>query len=80
MILVLLTGFSSTLPFQIVSAPAELSVSWNALLRYLTAIIGQGVRFSLILDELPYLIDQSPELLPFFRDGGIEKARKAMFS
>ena len=44
----------------------ELAVSWNALLRYVSAhsrtrSADEG-RFGLILDEFPYLVEQSPEL------------------
>jgi AAA+ ATPase superfamily predicted ATPase len=47
-------------------APEEISVSWNALLRYAsqqsqTRKKSAG-RFALILDEFPYLVDQTPEL------------------
>jgi AAA+ ATPase superfamily predicted ATPase len=47
-------------------APEEISVSWNALLRYAsqqsqTRKKAAG-RFALILDEFPYLVDQTPEL------------------
>jgi hypothetical protein len=47
-------------------APEEIAVSWNALLRYAsqqshTRKKGAG-RFALILDEFPYLVDQTPEL------------------
>lgn len=44
--------------------PAELAVSWNALLRHVTQAAqrrGAG-RFALILDEFPYLVSQTPEL------------------
>jgi AAA+ ATPase superfamily predicted ATPase len=44
----------------------ELAVSWNALLRYVSARgrerSAQDGRFGLILDEFPYLVEQSPEL------------------
>jgi AAA+ ATPase superfamily predicted ATPase len=44
----------------------ELAVSWNALLRYVSARCRERSaregRFGLILDEFPYLVDQSPEL------------------
>lgn len=44
----------------------EVGVSWNALLRFVS-LKAQGRtqsegRFALILDEFPYLVDQSPEL------------------
>ena len=47
-------------------AAEEIAVSWNALLRYVTAQVqgraeGMG-RFALILDEFPYLVAQTPEL------------------
>jgi AAA+ ATPase superfamily predicted ATPase len=47
-------------------AAEEIAVSWNALLRYASAQAqrrpdGTG-RFSLILDEFPYLVSQTPEL------------------
>jgi AAA+ ATPase superfamily predicted ATPase len=56
-----------TMPSVGVSA-ADLAVSWPALLRYTAQEarqIGQGNnkgRFALILDEFPYLIEQTPEL------------------
>jgi AAA+ ATPase superfamily predicted ATPase len=45
---------------------ADIAVSWNALLRYLSQQVsagssGQG-RFALILDEFPHLVSQTPEL------------------
>jgi len=44
----------------------EIAVSWNALLRYASEQAlrrGEGSgRFALILDEFPYLVDQTPEL------------------
>ncbi|MCX6380431.1 MAG: ATP-binding protein [Armatimonadetes bacterium] len=40
----------------------EIAVSWNALLRHVSAHCQQGERFGLILDEFPYLMEQSPEL------------------
>lgn len=47
-------------------SPEELAVSWNALLRYVSAHCRerseQEGRFGLILDEFPYLVEQSPEL------------------
>lgn len=51
-------------------APEDIAVSWSALLRYATSqtqqakVSGQltSARFALILDEFPYLVDQSPEL------------------
>jgi AAA+ ATPase superfamily predicted ATPase len=44
----------------------EAGVSWNALLRFASGLAlrrkkGSG-RFALILDEFPYLVDQTPEL------------------
>lgn len=40
----------------------ELAVSWNAVLRHVSAHAGAGERFILILDEFPYLVRESPEL------------------
>ncbi len=44
--------------------PEELAVSWNALFRYITQEIRSMKvgRFALILDEFPYLVQQTPEL------------------
>ena len=55
----------TALPAQGVAAD-EIAVSWNALLRYAsqqaqTRGKGSG-RFTLILDEFPYLVAQTPEL------------------
>lgn len=53
------------LPDPGVAGPDEIAVSWNALFRYISQACrsraGAG-RFGLILDEFPYLVDQSPEL------------------
>jgi AAA+ ATPase superfamily predicted ATPase len=47
-------------------ADEEVAVSWNALLRFVSQqALGRkktAGRFALILDEFPYLIDQTPEL------------------
>lgn len=48
-------------------SPAEIAVSWNALLRYVSQAARvqaerTGTRFGLILDEFPYLTEQSPDL------------------
>lgn len=43
----------------------DLAVSWNALLRFVTkqaSATTAGERVSLILDEFPYLVQQTPEL------------------
>jgi AAA+ ATPase superfamily predicted ATPase len=44
----------------------EIAVSWNALLRYVSQQVSgrkaSGGHFALILDEFPYLVEQSPEL------------------
>jgi AAA+ ATPase superfamily predicted ATPase len=44
----------------------EIAVSWNALLHYVSqsaqARDKKSGRFALILDEFPYLVDQTPEL------------------
>ena len=45
----------------------EISVSWNALLRYASQAARvqaarTGERFGVVLDEFPYLVEQSPEL------------------
>lgn len=46
--------------------PAEIAVSWNALLRFFSAQAAAAAaaapRAALILDEFPYLIQQTPEL------------------
>jgi AAA+ ATPase superfamily predicted ATPase len=42
--------------------PEEIAVSWNALLRHVTAHAPAEGRFGLILDEFPYLVEQTPEL------------------
>ncbi len=44
--------------------PAEIAVSWNALFRFVgsQARRAGGPRLALILDEFPYLVDQTPEL------------------
>ena len=47
--------------------PTELAVSWNQILRYVSAHArsertSENSRFALILDEFPYLIQQTPEL------------------
>jgi AAA+ ATPase superfamily predicted ATPase len=54
------------LPGEGVSAE-DIAISWNALFRYASQQAtgrkkGSG-RFALILDEFPYLVDQTPELL-----------------
>jgi len=55
------------LPEEGVTA-AELAVSWNQILRYVSASTraaaagGSNGRFGLILDEFPYLVQQTPEL------------------
>jgi AAA+ ATPase superfamily predicted ATPase len=41
---------------------AELAVSYNAILRYVSAQRRSGERFALALDEFPYMVDQAPEL------------------
>ena len=55
----------AALPDEGVSA-AELSVSWNQILRHIAArsraTHSSRQRFGLILDEFPYLVAQSPEL------------------
>jgi AAA+ ATPase superfamily predicted ATPase len=47
-------------------APEEISVSWNALLRYVAQAVNHRDksmgRFALILDEFPYLVERTPEL------------------
>src|ERR1700739_3729362 len=55
----------AALPVEGVTAE-EIAVSWNALLRYVAQQAqarkkGAG-RFTLILDEFPYLVAQTPEL------------------
>jgi len=46
--------------------PDELAVSWNALLRFVSQEVrsreANAERFALILDEFPYLVEQTPEL------------------
>ena len=48
------------------TAPEEIAVSWNALLRFVSQEARQrdaeSGRFGLILDEFPYLMEQTPEL------------------
>lgn len=55
----------SSLPSEGVTVE-EISVSWNALLRYASQSSRSGFtrdgRFALILDEFPYLVEQTPEL------------------
>jgi len=43
-------------------APADLAVSWQALLHYVCQQWKRPERFVLILDEFPYLVEQSSEL------------------
>lgn len=43
-------------------APEDIAVSWNALLRFVTLRWQGSERFVLILDEFPYLVEQSPDL------------------
>jgi AAA+ ATPase superfamily predicted ATPase len=55
------------LPDPGVAGPEEIAVSWNSLLRYVSQTCRSRAgedqeRFGLILDEFPYLVDQSPEL------------------
>ena len=55
------------LPDAGVAVPEEIAVSWNTLFRYVSQACRQrtppdGTRFGLILDEFPYLVEQSPEL------------------
>lgn len=42
--------------------PEDLAVSWNALLHFVPLHWRGADRFVLILDEFPYLVEQSPEL------------------
>src|SRR5258708_37845502 len=42
--------------------PADLAVSWHALFRYASTTCKEGGRFGLILDEFPYLVEQTKEL------------------
>jgi AAA+ ATPase superfamily predicted ATPase len=55
----------AALPSEGVSAE-DIAVSWNALLRYASQQTKErkkaARRFALILDEFPYLVDQTPEL------------------
>jgi AAA+ ATPase superfamily predicted ATPase len=55
----------AALPSEGVSAE-DIAVSWNALLRYASQQAKgrkkSAGRFALILDEFPYLVDQTPEL------------------
>jgi AAA+ ATPase superfamily predicted ATPase len=47
------------------ASPDDLAVSWNALLRFVTQQAQgntEGERVTLILDEFPYLVQQTPEL------------------
>ncbi|MDQ2798475.1 MAG: ATP-binding protein [Armatimonadota bacterium] len=55
------------LPDLGIAGPEEIAVSWNALFRYVSQACRSRARtpearFGLILDEFPYLVDQSPEL------------------
>lgn len=55
------------LPDAGIAEPDEIAVSWNALFRYFSSTCRaraetDGTRIGLILDEFPYLVDQSPEL------------------
>ena len=43
-------------------APSDLAVSWQALLHYVCEQWKRRERFILILDEFPYLAEQSPDL------------------
>ena len=40
----------------------ELAVSFNAILRHVSRHAGTEQRFGLVLDEFPYLVEQTPEL------------------
>jgi len=55
----------AALPSEGVAAE-DIAVSWNALLRYASQQTKErkkaAGRFALILDEFPYLVDQTPEL------------------
>jgi uncharacterized protein len=45
------------------ASPEDLAISWNALLRFVTQQApAEGERIALILDEFPYLVQQTPEL------------------
>ena len=53
------------LPDPGIAGPEEIAVSWNALFRYVSQAgrnRAGATRFGLLLDEFPYLVDQSPEL------------------
>ncbi len=52
----------ASLPDPGVRHPEDIAVSWNAILHYVSSHCGDGVRFILIVDEFPYLVQQSPEL------------------
>lgn len=44
------------------ATPEEVGITWNSLFRFVSAQCQDGERFGLILDEFPYLVEQSPEL------------------
>ena len=61
----LATQVLEALPDTGVAGPEEIAVSWNALFRFVSQTCrsrADAVRFGLILDEFPYLVEQSPEL------------------
>jgi AAA+ ATPase superfamily predicted ATPase len=63
----LATQLLEALPNPGIAGLEEIAVSWNALFRYASQACrnraeADGTRFGLILDEFPYLVDQSPEL------------------
>ncbi len=59
--LALASEILSALPTSGVT-PADLAVSWHALFRYVSTTCKEGGRFGLILDEFPYLVEQTKEL------------------
>ena len=65
-------------------AAEDIAVSWNALLRYASQQTKErkkaAGRFALILDEFPYLVDQTPESLPSCKHGGIARPFTLLYS
>lgn len=52
----------NVLPDEGVISVDELASSWGLILRHVSRSCREGERFCLILDEFPYLVEQSPEL------------------
>lgn len=60
--LALATQALASLPDPAIASPDEIAVSWNAIMHHVSSHCGEGERFVLILDEFPYLSQESPEL------------------